>query len=347
MNHISANLKRIRLLKNLSLKEAGSLLNMSATAISKYENGLIQPDSKKLIEFSNAYNVKTSTLLKSYNSPIMNFSSFRKKKRLTGQNLTLLKETIQNEVSKYLKVIELNNLENPPINLKKYNCTTINDIENIANEFRLFIQISNKQPISDLTNILENLGIIIIQIKNQNNNFNGFDGLSELVNNIPVIILLDDINDGARQRFTIAHELGHLILNTNNKELDIEVLCNRFASALLMPKEAIINEFGINRKNISLFELKAFKEEYKVSYTAIIYRLKELNIISEYLFKKLSITLSQNKSKQSFTSIPKETSYQFQKLVHKLETDEIISLNKACELLGVSIDEYNQENNNY
>ncbi len=37
MKEVGKNLKRIRLLKNLSLKEAGRLLNMSAPAISKYE----------------------------------------------------------------------------------------------------------------------------------------------------------------------------------------------------------------------------------------------------------------------------------------------------------------------
>ena len=58
MQEIEKNLKRIRLLKNLSLKEAGILLNMSAPAISKYEKGKIHPDSQKLIEFANAYNVK-------------------------------------------------------------------------------------------------------------------------------------------------------------------------------------------------------------------------------------------------------------------------------------------------
>ena len=35
MNEIGRNLKKIRLLKNLSLKEAGKLLNMSSTAIKK------------------------------------------------------------------------------------------------------------------------------------------------------------------------------------------------------------------------------------------------------------------------------------------------------------------------
>lgn len=347
MDEIGKNLKRIRLLKNLSLKDAGNLLNMTATAISKYEKGEILPDSKKLIDFANAYNVKSIELLKVYNVPKMKFTSFRKKKRLTGQNLELLEELIQDEVAKYLEIIEMNNIDTDNIKLKKYSCNNLEDAEKAANDFRNYIKISNKQPISDLINILENLGIIIIQIKNPNNRFDDFDGLSEFVNNIPVIVLLDGIKDGARQRFTIAHELGHLVLNINNDELDEEKLCNRFASALLMPKEAIINEFGYSRGNIHFFELTAFKNEFKVSYTAIVYRLKDLNIISEYLYKKLSIFLSQRIGKNDPKPIQPEISYQFKKIVYKLEADEIISLNKACELLGVTVDEYNNEDNNY
>lgn len=347
MNEIGKNLKRIRLLKNLSLKDAGNLINMTATAISKYEKGEILPDSKKLIDFANAYKVKSIDLLKVYNAPKMKFTSFRKKKRLTGQNLELLEELIQNEVAKYLEIIEMNNIDTNNIKLKKYPCNSFDEAEKVANDFRNYIKISNKQPISDLINLLENLGIIIIQIKNPDNRFDDFDGLSEIVNNVPVIVLLDGIKDGARQRFTIAHELGHLILNINNEEADEEKLCNRFASALLMPKEAVINELGISRGNINFFELTAFKNEFKVSYTAIIYRLKDLNVISEYLYKKLSIFLSQRIGKNDPNPIHPEISYQFKRIVCKLEADQIISLNKACELLGVTVDEYNSEDNNY
>ena len=347
MNEIGKNLKRIRLLKNLSLKEAGNLLNMSATAVSKYEKGEILPDSQKLIDFANAYGVKSIDLLKVYNVPKMKFTSFRKKKRLTGRNLELLEELIQDEVAKYLEIIEMNTINTNNIKLKKYSCNSFEEAEKAANEFRNQIKISKKQPLSDLINILENLGIIIIQIKNPDNRFDDFDGLSEIVNNVPVIVLLDGIKDGARQRFTIAHELGHLVLNINNEELDQEKLCNRFASALLMPKEAVINEFGISRRNINFFELTAFKNEFKVSYAAIVYRLKDLNIISEHLYKTLSIFLSQRIGKNDPKPIQPEISYQFKKLVYKLEADEIISLNKACELLGVTADEYNNEDNNY
>lgn len=347
MDGIGKNLKRIRLLRNLSLKDAGNILNMSATAVSKYEKGEILPDSKKLIAFANAYNVNSMELLKAYDAPKMKFTSFRKKKRLTGQNLSLLEDIIQNEVAKYLEVIEMNSINKVNIKLKKYSCNSLDDAEGAANNFRNYIEISNKQPMSDIINILENLGIAIIQIKNPDNRFDDFDGLSEIVNGIPVIVLLDSIKDGARQRFTIAHELGHLILNINDDKLDEEKLCNRFASALLMPKEAVINEFGYSRKNINFFELSVFKNEYKVSYTAIVYRLKNLNIISEYLYKSLNIFLNQRIGKKDPNPIQPEVSYQFKKLVYKLEADEIISVNKACELLGVTVNEYNREDYNY
>ena len=330
MKEVGKNLKRIRLLKKLSLKEAGLLLNMSAPAISKYEKGEIHPNSQKLIEFANAYNVKVLDLLKSYNVPEMRFNAFRKRQRLQGENLELLKEIIQHKVADYLEVIELNQIKSSNSKIKKYTCNNETDAELAAEEFRK-----------------NYIGIVIIEIDNPDERFSDFDGLSEVVNNIPLIVLLSDI-DGERQRFTIAHELGHLVLNIKDENLNEEKMCNKFASSLLMPKEAVMNEFGISRNNISFYELRAFKSEYKVSMAATVYRLKELHIISEYLFKKINISFSSKgyKRHEPYPIVP-EKSYQFKRLVHKLEVDNIISLNRACELLGITINEYNNEDNNY
>ncbi len=77
MNEIGKNLKKARLLKNLTLKEAGLLLGMSSSTISKYEKGILVPDSQKLIKFANAYGVKAASLIKSYKCPKMKFDSVR------------------------------------------------------------------------------------------------------------------------------------------------------------------------------------------------------------------------------------------------------------------------------
>ena len=73
MNEIGTNLKNARLLKNLTLKEAGLLLGMSSSTISKYEKGILVPDSQKLISFANAYGVKAISLIKTYKCPKMKF----------------------------------------------------------------------------------------------------------------------------------------------------------------------------------------------------------------------------------------------------------------------------------
>ena len=111
---------------------------------------------------------------------------------------------------------------------------------------------SINQPIPDLINILENIGIVIIEIDNPDERFSDFDGLSEVVNNIPLIVLLSDI-DGERQRFTIAHELGHCCKHGQNLENNyIEMFCDNqdvneaeeaeatlFASQLLIPEKQL------------------------------------------------------------------------------------------------------------
>lgn len=77
MNEIGTILKNARLLKNLTLKEAGLLLGMSNSTISKYEKGILVPDSQKLISFANAYGVKAVSLIKSYKCPKIKFDYVR------------------------------------------------------------------------------------------------------------------------------------------------------------------------------------------------------------------------------------------------------------------------------
>ena len=109
-----------------------------------------QENSKKVIEFANAYNVSTLEILKVYNPVELKFTSFRKKKRLSGKNFELLKQVINEKVSKYFEVKSLEEYEEDFISMIKFNCNNLNDAEQAALEFRNFIGISNRQPIIDL-----------------------------------------------------------------------------------------------------------------------------------------------------------------------------------------------------
>ena len=95
-----------------------------------------------------------------------------------------------------------------------------------------------------------------------------------------------------RQRFTIAHELGHYYLHPkkdtfidyrdNKKEMDHsprEREADMFAAALLMPREQIEKDFRVLAKNgFTEDELKKLAARYQVSETAMKLRLWNLNL---------------------------------------------------------------------
>ena len=98
---IGENIKRYRILKGLSLREFGKLVNMSQTAIMKYEKNILIPDGEKIIEFSQVLNCKVTDLLKDTSKRRNLDLNFRKKEYLSGKKLNVLKETIYELINNY------------------------------------------------------------------------------------------------------------------------------------------------------------------------------------------------------------------------------------------------------
>lgn len=90
-----------------------------------------------------------------------------------------------------------------------------------------------------------------------------------------------------RQRFTIAHELGHHALGHGTRFRDttsnfnvyyrdpVEVEANAFAAALLMPSRYVWSEFNAGRAN----DVARLADTFGVSQVAMLYRLKNLGIV--------------------------------------------------------------------
>lgn len=86
-----------------------------------------------------------------------------------------------------------------------------------------------------------------------------------------------------RQRFTIAHELGHLLLehaDLRNNEDDYttknpeETAANKFAAELLVPLEFLKNDF-----NSGLKDVKALAQRYKVSEEMMWWRIMDTGLL--------------------------------------------------------------------
>lgn len=200
-------------------------------------------------------------------------------------------------------------------------------------------------PIPKFVELLESHGIKVLMIADEK-----VDGLAARVSRkrgpaLPVIVI--NSRDWAeRKRFNLAHELGHLLMQVG-PGLDAEKVAHRFASAFLMPAEAVWNEVGKHRTSISLAELVRLKELFGASCQAITYRCKDLGIFSQSLYEELFAQFKANGWRtspyQEAGALPPEESRRLERLCYRALSEGAISESKAAELLGLSAHELNRK----
>ena len=184
-------------------------------------------------------------------------------------------EHVQEWLERYLDVESLLNMV-PIVDIPaKQHVETLDDIEHVATDVRKQWQIG-LSPITNLMELCEEHGIKIELVDGHE----AFDGLTLWANaTIPVIVLQRNI-PGDRQRFCLAHELGHLVLDVA-ENIDEEKAAHRFAGAFLVPRSVAEQELGSTRHTIGFRELQLLKKKYGLSMQAWIYRVKDLHILSE------------------------------------------------------------------
>jgi Zn-dependent peptidase ImmA (M78 family)/transcriptional regulator with XRE-family HTH domain len=102
------------------------------------------------------------------------------------------------------------------------------------------------------------------------------------------VVLLNAGTPGDRQRFTLAHELGHMVMNPVPHP-EQEKQANRFAAELLMPAQQIRDQLHGQIDVPLLLELKG---QWKVSMWALLRRANTLGIISDWQYRSLAVERS-------------------------------------------------------
>ena len=192
-------------------------------------------------------------------------------------------------------------------------------------------------PIPDLIDVLETHGIRVFMI--DVNADLKFDGLAASVNQMPIIVVGSNW-PGDRQRFTMAHELGHLMLADRLADgLDEELACNRFAGAFLIPRKSVLQELGSHRNYIEPKELALLKEEFGLSMAGILYRARDLGVVTPtwrdeqsrlFRLKGWHIT-------EPGKPYPIEKAHIFEQLVFHALAEDYIGESKAAELMKMSV----------
>lgn len=143
------------------------------------------------------------------------------------------------------------------LDLDDYN----DDPREIARAVRSYLKLP-RGPIKNLTNVLEDIGIIIIHCDFGTPLIDGFTLIAR--KNHPVIFLNQDI-PGDRMRFTLAHEFGHMVMHEVPKST-MEEEANGFASEFLVPGQEIRPSFS----EVTLRTLATLKPYWKVSMAALL-----------------------------------------------------------------------------
>jgi Zn-dependent peptidase ImmA (M78 family) len=113
------------------------------------------------------------------------------------------------------------------------------------------------------------------------------DAISQWLPGLPPLFFVNSDIPGDRCRFTLAHELGHLIMHQIPTP-DIETEANRFAAEFLMPEK----EIGPHLRQLSLQRLAAMKPYWKVAMSAILKRANDLHKISPFMYRKLNTQIN-------------------------------------------------------
>lgn len=338
--------KSARLMKGFSLQDLADAMEnqLSRQALHRYEKGEVIPDAEKINQLSKALNVSPDYFFRTTKVELSEIE-YRKLSKMPQKEASIIKEKTKEYLSRYLELEEILGLPNEFENhLKNFgNVTSYEQVNKAAELLREKWNLGNG-AIFNVVEILEDKNIKVVKLDVDED----FDGLQTFVNEtIPVVAYnIKKANKPDRIRFTLLHELAHLLLNFDDiTERQKETLCHQFAGAMLLPEKTLKLELGEHRNKLSVNELGNIKKQYGISMQAIVMRAKDCGIINEHYTKQFFFLIKQMNWKvdEPVEYQGVEESNRFEQLLFRALIEDQISMSKAASLSNQSLAEFKKE----
>ena len=280
----SERLKLARKKAGMSLRALSDAIEkqVSAQAIGKYERGEMMPGSIVLSAMAKALSVTPEYLMSNQVLGLEGLE-FRKQSGTSARDRAEVEAAVIDHLERYLSVERIlmqgvSEWQMPKLKRRFLGC--VEEAEFLAAELRKAWHLG-VDAIPNMTELLEEQGIKVVLIELPD----GVSGLTCLVNQSQdssrlSVIVVNASHSLERRRLTLAHELGHRIVD-DDSPVDHEKAANAFAGAFLVPKEHLVKEIGNTRNALSYQELVQLKRQYRVSAAALLVRLKKTGIIEE------------------------------------------------------------------
>jgi Zn-dependent peptidase ImmA (M78 family) len=197
-----------------------------------------------------------------------------------------------------------------------------------------------KGVIENLSAILENQGIIISSFEFGTERV---DSRSMFTDDKYPIVFLNRSLLGDRLRYSLAYELGQLIMHTHSVipgDRDISREANEFASAFLMPEEDILEDY---REGVTLNLLAKLKTKWKVSMISLLYRADDLELITPNQKRYLIQQFNQQNIRRREPielDVPVENATLLKKLIKQYISEYEISHPQMAAIFAIPFEDY-------
>ncbi|MCS5735757.1 XRE family transcriptional regulator [Herbiconiux sp. CPCC 203386] len=293
-----ARLTQARRVCKMTKTELHQRVGVSAAAIGQYERGEVRPRAETIAALAEALRVPPGFF--SHGRPKAQIeiaeASFRRLRATTvgqQQQATAYVEQAW-ELSRYLE----ESVEFPVLDLPEWampESTDVPDPITAARAMRRHWDLGTV-PVPYLVYQLEQHGILTVffsmKEEGKPDDKNRIDAFSTTALPRPMIVLTPDkANDVLRHRFSAAHELGHIVLHHGRQGTDsqMERQADEFAAEFLTPRD-VIRDLLPTRINFN--RLEELSLWWGVSVHSLLYRSRELELISESTARRAYITLS-------------------------------------------------------
>lgn len=339
-------LHRARKAAGLSLRELAEQVGVSHTAIKKYEDGAAMPSSTLLLGLARALKVRSEYFFRPL-SVTLDQVAYRKHRALPAKRLDAITHELTEQIERRIEVEALfpQSPVKPfaPVPGLPKQVHDLEAVEAVAEQVRHAWALG-LNPVPDLVDTLEFHGIRVFMIDAEADK--QFDGLAAQATyqdqTLPLVVVARHW-PGDRQRFTLAHELGHLMLQGRlAPHLDEEAACNRFAGAFLFPRASVLHALGQHRHAFDIKELALFKASFGLSMAGILHRAEDLGIISGACRDDLVRLFREHgwHRQEPGDPYPSESARVLEQLVFHALAEDYIGESKAAELLGMSLAEF-------
>ena len=343
---IGQRIRQLRLARGLTQQALADATGGLVTkqSISKYERGKSQPSPQVAGKLAEALDVKGVDLIREPSARI-EFEAYRKFAKLGKRRRQQIESLIRHRLEKRLELQDLlGQLRDTEIPSKTWTVKTLQEAEAAAEGLRELWDLG-KNPIANITDVLEEHHVHVLSIDTSDY----FDGVSAYAYDNSVLLAAAVISHagrpGERQRLSLAHELAHLVLDVEETDdFDEEDAAFRMGAAFLVPASTLLRNVGERRRSISLQELLLLKQEYGMSMQALLYRLKDLEIISQHHYKEWFINISKRGwRKKEPRELPPEKPKWLRRSTLRAFAEELISKEEAGRLLEEDLDSLDED----